>query len=155
MSDTVYVSDTDCGVCVRYRMRYVHMCLIQNVVCIQNEVCIYVPDTECGMYMCLIQTGCMCPIQNEVCMHVSDTECGFYICVCYRLVSMCPHTTMYVSAIVSAYYYICVLILIHLSAYYFICVRILLYLSAYHHIRVHNSVRILRKCVHPSMLLSN
>ena len=34
---------------------------------------------------------------------------------------MCPHTAIYVSA----YCYVCVLILLYVSAYYYVCVRIL------------------------------
>jgi hypothetical protein len=45
-----------------------------------------------------------------------------YICV-LMLLYACPHTTMYVSS----YYYVCVLMLLYVSSYSYVCVLIVLY----------------------------
>jgi hypothetical protein len=59
----------------------------------------------------------------------------YSICVLI-LLYMCPHTAIYVSA----YYSVCVLMLLYVSSYYCICVRILLYM------RPHTAINVSSYC---------
>ena len=117
----VYVSDTEWGmyICVWYRMwyvyrmRYVYMCLIQNVVCmfVSDTDWVYVSDTEWGMYvcvwyrmwflyMCLIQTGFYVSAYHYVRVR-NSVRILLYLCPHTNtfvriLFYMCPHTFIFV-----------------------------------------------------------
>ncbi len=56
---------------------------------------------------------------------------AYYLMCVLMLLYMCPHTTVYVPScyyICALCYYMCVFILLYVSLYYYICVLILLYM---------------------------
>jgi hypothetical protein len=94
-------------------------------------LCICPHTTTCArIYICPHTVTCdAATSDSDSAIHVSA-----YYCICVRILLH-----------VSAYYYISVRILLHVSAYYYMCVRILLHVSAYYCMCPHTTacVRIL------------
>jgi hypothetical protein len=88
--------------------------------------------------------------------HSTTSVSSYYFIRVLILLHLCPHTTLFVSS----YYYICVLILLYscphtttsVSSYYFIRVLILLCMCPYYFIRV---LILLHMCPHTTLYVSS